>query len=204
MWELITYYTPSYEDHYNRLKASCDRLNIEITAYVMPEAQTWELNCAMKPYIIRQAMWDSNADYVIWTDADSTVERYPDLFDTFNGTIGVFYRTFTDRHLCSGTMIFKVPEALPVVEKWIQEQKRNPEEWDQRTLQRVLKHEPHDIIPAAYCCVYDAIDMLEACNHQPVILHHQASRKVHDDRNRAKAAEKPWDGKKIRKKRKKG
>lgn len=175
-WQLITYYTPSYEKHYERLKESCSCLGVDLKAYARPSQGKWVRNCGEKAKVIKQAMEEATTDYIVWTDADSTLEMYPALFDVFEGVIGVHYKEKRVRHLCSGTMIFKTPEALPIVEQWIDIQDRNPDDWDQWTLEEILKRKSHKEIPAAYCCIFDAPDMLAACENQPVFLHHQGSR----------------------------
>jgi len=175
-WELITAYTPDYEDKFETLKASCDRLGLSLIAYEIADRGTWVKNCAAKPEVILKAMENAEGEYVVWTDADSTVEQYPVLFDEFGGICAVHYRSVPVPHLCSGTMIFHCKKALPLVRRWISAQRIRPGEWDQRVLERVIRDVPHARLPAAYCCIFDAPDHLGDCPNGPVFLHGQASR----------------------------
>jgi hypothetical protein len=177
-WELVTFYTQNYEKYFRRLKESCDALGLSVKGYAAPGDAEWVLNCAKKALFIERAIKETDAEYVVWTDADSTVQRYPSLFDCFKGTIGAHIRKrrLGRNNLLSGTMIFNVRESASVIERWKKRLEENPREWDQRALQAIL--EPGELvrIPASYCCIFDAPDMLAACDGKPVILHHQASR----------------------------
>ena len=90
-----------------------------------------------------------------------------------------------NHELLSGTLFFS-PKAVPLVDAWIEENKRTPKVWDQRTLAIVLKdfgHLKQEVLPPAYCQIFDSMRQ----HGVPVIEHFQASRRLKRVVGRAKA-----------------
>lgn len=114
---------------------------------------------------------------IVYLDCDAIVMQYPKLFDIMEEDIG--YHLKDGRELLSGTLFFKnSPLAIQLLQLWLAEQIRNPDTYDQRTLQTVLNERPPAglkiaMLPPTYTQIFDTM----AHTGDPVIRHMQASRK---------------------------
>ena len=67
---------------------------------------------------------------------------------------------------------------MELIDLWIKETKRNPKEWDQRTLRKAFDNWEGSThrMDSSYCCIFDGWEKSEGV--VPVIEHFQASREI--------------------------
>ena len=119
---------------------------------------------------------------IVYVDCDAVFLMYPALFDILDCDVAAFEfdRTFyygkkhNGKELLSGTLFFKnTDQVRGLISRWEDRCKERPGDWDQRSLQYVIK-EDFFRLPAEYCTIIDTMKEIKS----PVILHYQASRKV--------------------------
>lgn len=182
-WAFITYYTESYRKYFDRLHASCFKHRCTLLPVFLKSSGSWVQNCANKPRVIQHFIENAHDafDLLVWIDADATVESYPFLFDDFDAPLGVakvWHRPHWE--FLSGTLPVNRWTGRAIIDAWVRKQALEQNTWDQKVLQELLETGEFDYVDLdpAYCCIFDKQEQLEACNHQPVILHHQASREM--------------------------
>jgi hypothetical protein len=165
---------PGYAEEAAQLKATLDALGLESDIRERADAGSWARNCGQKPAYIRECLLRHDRP-VVWLDADARVKRLP-AFPACD--FAAHWRTGVE--LLSGTLYFgNSLQALWLLDLWAEEQAMHPEEWDQRTLQRVVdrKSIPRmniQRLPVECCAVFDGRD----CPADPIILHTQVSRRL--------------------------
>jgi hypothetical protein len=178
----VSFYTPGlYAGKAARLLLSLRRLGLEYRIDEVEDLGSWDANTKYKAEFILAMLEAHPGRNIVWVDADAVVRAYPALFYEMQGDVGVHYRN--GKELLSGTMFFRnVPRVQALVKSWIKENAKTPQEWEQRTLQRVLT-KPWRFgrprvkvwdLPPTYCQIYD----LMADAGEPVIEHFQASREA--------------------------
>ena len=125
---------------------------------------------------------------IVWVDVDAEFKRYPTLFDTLTCDIAAFefsqekyYKRTKSKlmEMLSGTLFLRNCENThSIVQQWIEECRRHPRVWDQKSLQKVVNGNYYRL-PSEYCQIHGR--MIEIKN--PVITHYQASRKVRKDKS---------------------
>lgn len=178
MTTIVSYYTPAYELDASRLVTSLVKFKLRHDVTAIETLGSWSANTGHKAAFMQQQR-ERHTGPIVWLDADAEVVKYPLAFDVLDGCdIAVHFRR--DNELLSGTLyVGDTPKAREVLAAWVRRCEQFPSEWDQRNLQAALGMVPgvnlHKL-PAAYTCIFDADDMLE--QGEPVILHHQASRRL--------------------------
>lgn len=173
---VISYYTEGsgYEEESKRLKESLLRLGIEHQIDCLPSRGSWQRNTQMKAEFILEKL-KKEMRPVLFVDADAMFDQYPVLFDNFSHDFACHYRN--EKELLSGTLYVGGGDlSRTILQEWIEENKRNPNLWDQKNLQTVLSRigGNFNLLPDRYCCIFDLMsDVLD-----PVILHFQASRRL--------------------------
>lgn len=174
MFKVVAYYTfdTGYEDETKNLIASCKKFNLDYHIKGIESLKNWKLNCGFKPTFILNMLYKFPEHDIVYVDCDAVFCLYPSLFDSMPRKIGVHYK---DGHeLLSGTIFIpQTGEAIKIIVAWIDEQARNPQTFDQRTLQAVLNRELVYELPPTYTQIFD----LMAGTGDPVIKHMQASRR---------------------------
>lgn len=176
-FNLISFYTPDYKAVADRLRCSCDIFDIQHEILEVPHQGTWLKGVAYKPKFIQQ-MWRLSAKPIVWVDADAVIKKHPYYFELIKTDIAVHFRSDKryKNELLSGTMFFNKTEgAKRIIDKWVALQEKEPEVWDQRTLQSVVESEESISVyrlPASYTQIYDTM----ADRGEPVIEHYQESR----------------------------
>jgi len=175
---IVSYYTPAYAVDASRLVSSLDKFQLPYDVTPIDTLGSWSANTGHKAAFM-QKMRERHTGPIVWLDADAEVMKYPLAFDVLDGCdIGVHFRR--DSELLSGTLyVGDTPKAREVLAAWVRRCEECPNEWDQRNLHAALGM-VHGVklhrLPAAYTCIFDADDMLK--QGEPVILHHQASRRL--------------------------
>lgn len=188
-WTLISYYTrgTGYEAEARKLIASCDRLGVRHAVAAVNSRGSWQANTQMKAEIILQALNVTGADdNLVFVDADAIVREYPVLFDTLDADLGLSFRNYAlfpcgsrraGKELLSGTIyLARRPVVSELIREWISENHKNPQAWDQRTLQAVVERNRSTLaiaeLPPTYCKIFD---LMRAAG-PGVIEHYQKSR----------------------------
>jgi len=167
-----------YETEVQNLVKSLQDLNILYTIEGYENRGEWVENAGIKPEHIYDMMIKYPEYDILYVDADAIVRSYPELFDTFEGDIGVHY--YKGKELLSGTIYLKNNHKMrSLVRYWIMEQHKNIRTWDQKTLTKVINDFKDELdlkiidIPPSYVKIFN----YDMCEEPPVIEHFQASRR---------------------------
>lgn len=195
-----SYFTPNYRQHAERLKASLDKFELDHHIVELPDTSDWKRNTFQKVDHIFQIAREITDDRpIVWLDADAEVVAMPDLLEQFippTGDKHVFAAVmdFQWRRKCkvemlSGTMFFGSPETAMDIMRYAKSViELHPDKYrgDQEYIRdEVYGFEAVDALvihnlPWSYCQIIDAPIQI---GHTPVILQHQASRKMRRGRN---------------------
>ena len=178
---IVIFYTINtpYKNEADRLIESLKAYNYRYQLYAMPSKGCWVLNCGMKPRVIQQALQDFPDEDILYLDADATVEgSLKGLLEEVDGyDLGVHYRN--NHELLSGTIFLRNNWKIrKLVRLWIIAQDIYANTWDQKVLAQVLEEEKGIKVAALspeYCKIFDK-EM--GCTGKPIIVHHQASRRL--------------------------
>lgn len=186
MWPIIvSYYTRNtlYENQVEDLIKSCESLELPFDIVPIESLGSWSKNCCFKPTFLLEKLLQHRRP-IVWTDADSTVMRKPELFRHLTSDLGVHIREHlseTDSSkVLSGTIFINYTSgAKRLLKLWLLECRRKMERQelvlDQEALRDVIYRYPHgaliEHLPSSYCHIFDKSE--EEC---PVFVHYQASR----------------------------
>lgn len=187
--------TPYEQIIYDYFLASIRKLEKPLEVYYRLEKNlgSWHKNTGYKPtFILDSLNYLSMYSRIIITDADATIEKYPQLFkeipDEYD--IGCHFLSWKKwyghdvdtKELLSGTLYFKNNQKIrDLVEDW-QKEVDISQEWEQKVLDRVLKKHPEINIyelPIEYVWIDtlpDGRKPLIVPDNDIVIRHHQVSR----------------------------
>ncbi len=181
---VVGYYTKNtiYEGKAEVLRRSLEKYKVPFMLQCIEDLGGWYANTCYKPTFLKE-MLDKFPDHnIVYVDCDAKFFKFPELFDSFEGNIGV-YLLDCKRCYGKGPQIFEVlsgtvflrnnEEVKELVKKWEQECKRNPNVWDQKSLQKVLGNNYKEL-PGEYCKIFNRMEWIK----DPVIVHYQASREV--------------------------
>jgi hypothetical protein len=165
-----------YDQEIIGLKRSCTAFGIHCHIKGYDNRGAWVKNAAIKPEFLLEMMDLHPNKKIVYLDADARVKQYPKLFDTLDADIAVHYRH--GRELLSGTIFLSPNERTKrLLHAWVEQQKKEPEVWDQRVLEKLLAGWKHPLkvarLPAAYCQIFDTMKQ----HGDPIIEHMQASRR---------------------------
>jgi len=191
---LVTYYTEGvYEEIANEyIIPSSQKIGVELFQVKIPSQRSWKKNTALKASCILSTIEELNDD-IVMIDADATFEKYPELLFNIpkNFEVAVHYLDTeyfwrgqlgsSKRELCSGTIMFRnSPKSKEILKRWIEENKKHPDIWEQKNLQNIIR--PYDIyvyqLPIEYLAVVHRDGNVPSFIKEPVIIHHQASRRT--------------------------
>jgi SAM-dependent methyltransferase len=174
---VCAFYTENtpYEQEIALLRESLVKLGLKYYFKPFKTLSKWEFNCGMKPAFIKECLLRYNKDVIMYTDADSVLQRWPDYLDGFDSDIAVHH--LGGKELLSGTIVLQSnAHTLAFIDNWILEQSMTPNEWDQKVLERVLKADKVMRVaelPLEYIQIFDHGVQCAA----PVVVHNQASRR---------------------------
>lgn len=191
----ISYYTVNtlYEDlARTHLMPSLEKWNLRYQIYAKPDLKDWSKNTRYKANILLDALRTYTED-IVFIDIDATIEKNPIIFTQIpkEYDIGVHLldwflqwrkqRGNPKRELLTGTMFIRNNERTKqLLKAWVKAN-QNEGGLEQKVLQNLLNKFP-DIkiynLPPEYCCVIMQDNSIPYHYvKEPVILHHQASRK---------------------------
>ena len=179
--KIIGFYTPNtpYEEEAYMAKLLLDNFQLPYHFYEVDNKKDWALNCAQKSKVIRQALEDFEED-ILYLDVDSRVIRKPPFEEINRGLPAycIWYNPLNGAQLASGTIYFPNNNiSRQVVDAWIEEQERNPTEWDQQTLQNVYEKYPHTLLSHDWINIQGYGDVKFIETETPIVVHTQASRR---------------------------
>jgi len=192
-WIVCGYYTDNtpYEKIINEyLKLSCIEHEIPFTIAGRPNQGDWYKNTAYKPMFALEMLNSIPKDKcIVLLDADSTVEKYPILFDEIPEEYDIAFHTLdwnswyghnnNIKEVLTGTMFLRNNKKVKdLCYEWHIIAK-NTNTWEQKVLQKLL--DKRDIkcydLPIEYCYMKTRPRGQEPLvKVDPVILHYQASR----------------------------
>lgn len=171
-----------YENEVNNLIQTLDTLKLPYHIEGIDSFGKWEHNCAYKPTHIHKIMETYPQRKLVWVDADSTIERDPELFFEENtlvlNSIGcyIWKKKRNKYELLSGTLFFKNDEiSKNIVKEWMIKCNENKDIWDQAVLHTIQKQRKNNFgsLPVDYIKIFDSSQK----SQNPVIQHWQASRR---------------------------
>ena len=194
---VVSYYTQNtpYENEVQNLIQSCEKFGIEYHVEGLPDKGSWEENCAIKPYFIRDKMRFFRRP-ILWVDADA-VFLQPMQFEEFMFSAFALlkYKDSNDPRFCinAGTVyVNATDEGIKALDLWcyysdkiIEEALKAPAFMDQASLYFVLLSKPPFSIaqlPLAYCKIFDR--ELEGIKASEIVIEHrQASKRFKRELN---------------------
>lgn len=184
---IVAYYTRDtiYEQQARRLAESLNKFKVPYDIWAVDNQGTWLKNTGYKPTFIKQMLNKHKPTNIVYVDADAEFKKYPILFETFEGDIGVYVfdrseykRSKGGIEVLSGTIFLKNNDrVLDIVEQWEAYHKMHITQWDQKSLEHVLKGD-YSLLPGEYCKIFDRMSKVI----DPVIVHYQASRLIRRQR----------------------
>lgn len=183
-WKIVSFYTKNtgYEDFASRLAKSLWPLDVPFEIEAVPNRKDWNKNCHFKANFISRKLKENPDKDIIWVDADAIFHQYPELFDELDCDFSAHFRLWihNPNELLSGTLFIANNSTMQtIIDEWISMNNKQPGNWDQRNLQRVIRSNRFLIkvfnMPVEYCCIFDDQNRKRI---DPVIEHFQASRKL--------------------------
>lgn len=184
-WLVVSYFTDEfYAREAWELVRSCDQFGPD---YIVErvDVKGWEAATNYKPSFILQKVQEYKDRAIMWLDADARFRRRPWMLESTRCVAGsVAYRTINNRP-ASGTILLPVvSERVPLLERWVNEVRKDPKATDQICLDRVISGLTlkHVDLPPDYCWIYDFDEQDKKkpdpnpADTLPVIEHMQASR----------------------------
>lgn len=182
---IVSYFTPDYAEHAERLRTSCQRFGYRHWIQMVPGTGSWLSNCNMKADFIREALLASD-EPVLWLDADAEIMRrieaaldHEEKLQDYDFAVFRDVKREGSRHYFrSGTLWFnKTYAAMGLVSTWNTRCIARPGVWDQESLYITWKEEQEHLkthwLPETYCKIHDRGDVAD-----PHVVHWQASRQL--------------------------
>jgi hypothetical protein len=183
---LISYYTKNtpYKGVFeSTLKPSLMKFNLDYIVEEVPNLGSWKANTDYKPTFILKKLQKLKED-VVWLDVDASIEQYPSLLFNIPKEFDIALHKLDwnkqynkpGEEILSGTLFIRNNDiSKTLLENWIGTLPKH--RWEQEALKEVLNI-PYFNLPAEYCTVIDFDNKIPSYISNPVIVHHQASRKL--------------------------
>jgi len=150
---VCSYFTKDeiYPKYARNLVESLEIFGITHDVVCIDSIGSWQENTQYKPTFALRMLEKHYPQSIIVVDADAVFCRHPDYFDKLDSAPEVniavhvldhskYRRKTLAPEMLSGTIFLKNTEITKqIVDKWIQECKKDPKLWDQRALANVLK-----------------------------------------------------------------
>lgn len=180
---VVGYFTKDtiYQGKAQVLLESLARFNVPNDIIGVKNLGDWWKNTCYKPTFLKEMLCKHFPTPIVYVDVDAEFMKYPILFETFDGDVGVYvfdrseYRkSIQGFEVLSGTIFLKNNDKVfDMIERWELECQMNPKVWDQKSLEKTLNGE-YTLLPGEYCKIFDRMKFVA----DPVIVHYQASREV--------------------------
>lgn len=180
---VVGYYTKDtlYEARAATLQKSLEKYKVPFYLERIDDLGGWYANTCYKPTFLKEMLEKFSDHNIIYVDCDAEFFAFPELFNSFEGNIGVYLfdrscysKSAKGFEILSGTIFLRNnTEVKQMVEDWEQECKSHPNVWDQKSLEKVLG-DNYEKLPGEYCKIFDRMEWITS----PIIVHYQASREV--------------------------
>jgi hypothetical protein len=184
---VISFYTACtpYEEEAARLAASLLRHSVRHHVEALPNLGDWQLNTMQKPAFIQKMLRDFPDHRLLWLDADAEITGPLDWFGSVGEKIALYIEPDTflqsPNRVLSGTIYLQpCDEITALADAWRELADRFPDRWDQASLAHALAMYPGLAVrhlPAEFCWIEDK-HRPRYPGAKPVIIHHQASRRL--------------------------
>lgn len=190
----VSYYTTGVYEKVMKthLLPSLQKWNLIYCIKEIKDLGSWQLNTGFKSLFIKEMLIRHKED-ICFIDADATIEQYPDLLWNIPNNYDIaihlldwmqFWRGKegeAQRELLSGTMVIKYKEStLKLLDEWIQQVEIDKNTKEQKVLENIVLNNPkynvYDL-PPSYCAIKKFDGSVPKYIGEPIILHHQASRR---------------------------
>jgi len=168
----------AYESEIERLASSCARWNVPLVRETISTLGSWKRNCAYKPRFIRKMLDAYPGQSLLWLDADAEVQGDVSAIASLQCDIAArtcLWPHPSHPHLLSGTILIQpTPAARITIAKWCELQ--TGEVTDQRVLEKAVAETKPIIVDLdpRYVAIIDETPAID----RPLIVHHQASRRL--------------------------
>lgn len=189
MIKVISYYSPEYTKHAQRLTSSLIKYSIDYQCIGMPKFSSWHAGVSFKPTYIMNALDNfTNYDGVLWIDADAYLKRWIPWDELEGADVGATRFRWSPSHkneMLTGTLYFaNNAKVRMLVEQWVGETRKyahsdTPEQdallnlahtWAQTILFKDLGID--------WTYIDDPLVKQQYPKANPIIVHTQASREI--------------------------
>lgn len=177
----VLYFTD--ENYRNESKRLIDSLKINNLPFVSRELAckgSWAANCRQKPSFLLDMLDDyGSRNNLLYLDSDAELHRYPDIFNPIQFDIAVHKRDSIPEPQSGTIFLTENRRTRLFLESWSQLANNEQILPDQELMGLALKGSKVRIqnLPPEYCCIFD-LTRKDFPHIQPVIEHHQASRRL--------------------------
>ena len=198
---ICSYYTKNtpYESVANEfIIPTVKKFNLPHEIISINDLGDWNKNTGYKATFCKETLLKYK-EPICFLDSDAEIVKYPQvLFDIPNTfDIGYFHFNWSKHwrnidnpneklQLLSGTLWFNYNNnVLNIIQQWIDNVNLDHRHWEQKILEDIVSGSNLNIykLPAEYCCVIMQNNKLPNYITDPVIIHHQASRKLKNRQN---------------------
>lgn len=179
---VVSFYTKEngYDKLAERLIDSLREFNIECHVDAIDDLGSWIRNAQYTHEFLRRMLDRYPEKSIVWTDADSVLRQYPELFNILDCDLAAYrheWRSGRIELLC-GTMYFANNDSMKgFLDDCIKMDKQFPDRRGAVNLAETLKMWIDKIrfqdLPAQYCKIFDLMRNVP----DPVFEHFQASRR---------------------------
>lgn len=191
---IVTFYTSSYVGYFQALCASAERFGLQVTGILVEPFASWQEAVCFKPNFVLECLYSfGEASGILWVDADATIEAQPNFSIFENIDIAATKFRWSKAHQVerlTGTMFFRRSDpVIAFVEDWVAStlkwKKLNRDTPEQNSLREVWDLPIHAHLrkldlPMEWTFIepeFRTMFLDKDCGN-PVISHHQASRKL--------------------------
>ncbi len=127
-----------YREEARRCINSIESIGLEYDLTVIPPKSSWVENCALKPKILSEARQRIKGP-ILYIDVDAVVHKNPwPYLSQYDGDMAVYVHQ-NGELISSAIYLNDTPEALEILDRWVELQNRNRHVWDQRVLQEIME-----------------------------------------------------------------
>lgn len=176
--KIVTFITPEYENIVKPLIESAAKFMLDLVVERVGSRGTWEKNTGIKPEVVLRHL-EEGEPFII-TDADSVFKQDIDEEIFENSYLSIRYKGGVE--LLSGTMFFRPAKHIQfLAEEWLRRVPTDYKTPEQQHLADAILETNTEIklLPDTYCAIFDETPNID----NPVIVHHQASRKMRNGIN---------------------
>ncbi len=187
---VVAYFTKGsfYEDYAKTLIKSLKEYDIPLY-YIegIENLGSWIRNVNYKPTFLKKMMTKFPEHNIVYVDCDAVFFGYPKLFESIEANVAVhlfdrshFHKRSKGTEVLSGTIFLRnTEETYKIIERWERQCQRNPNQWDQKSLEQILNGNFYNL-PEEYCKICNIRFPVD----HPIIVHYQASREVRKNKGK--------------------